>query len=392
MQIIFACNSIETYLSHLCNYRKFQMKLITASLYVVYVMAKLEPIKLMTHATVAYADAANHSSTRRNISCKTGETLVTAGLCLDQHYRQMDPPNTSVTKVLFEYVSLEILEIKEDENKIDLNIKIRISWEDYRIKIIPSMIKPIPKFGGLNLSGIYIPEYLSDEMLKGLMGEKTLNAKIWQPNGIRMENVAQEKQIEGYKYFGFVTEKSVMTHFSSNDTPFADPDTTVIIAGKYWKITLPCHFDTDTFPFDTHDCRFGYSNEEARSLMPSISPFQFSLSRNITKNISKFGFTIKPSTEHSTGDIPQAQYVGLRLKLNRILSPFLFQYYLPAVAIVFVSQISFVIPSHSIPGRMGLLATLFLTLVNLFINHMVRSFKDKKNTLLKIPLYFIFCH
>ena len=40
-----------------------------------------------------------------------------------------------------------------------------------------------------------------------------------------------------------------------------------------------------------------------------------------------------------------------------------------------LSQIGLIIPLTSIPGRIGLLATLFLSLTNLFINHMVISRK-----------------
>ena len=80
---------------------------------------------------------------------------------------------------------------------------------------------------------------------------------------------------------------------------------------------------------------------------------------NITRTFKR-GYTEKNDT-----------FVGFEIELKRILSPYIFQYYLPCAAIVFVSQISFIIPPSSLPGRIGLLATLFLTLTNLFINHMV---------------------
>ena len=90
---------------------------------------------------------------------------------------------------------------------------------------------------------------------------------------------------------------------------------------------------------------------------------------------SKSGFTVTQLLEDGFNDKNES-YVGMEFKMKRALSTFLFQYYLPSAAIVFVSQISFIVPTASIPGRLGLLATLFLTLTNLFINHMVRFAKN----------------
>ena len=70
-------------------------------------------------------------------------------------------------------------------------------------------------------------------------------------------------------------------------------------------------------------------------------------------------------------------FVGLEIKMKRLISPFVFQYYIPGALIVFVATISFIIPPSSIPGRIGLLATLFLTLSTLFINHMVCTYDHK---------------
>ena len=167
---------------------------------------------------------------------------------------------------------------------------------------------------------------------------------------------------------GFVAGISFMTNSSTMVWPLTDSNNTVVTVGKFWGITLPCDFDPIAFPFDTHNCTLRHSNEGARDLIPLKSPLQ---KPDVFKTVSKFGFAITASMDEGVNE-KRLSYVELNFKIKRIISPFVFQYYLPAAAIVFVSQISFVIPSHSIPGRMGLLATLFLTLVNLFINHMVR--------------------
>ena len=52
--------------------------------------------------------------------------------------------------------------------------------------------------------------------------------------------------------------------------------------------------------------------------------------------------------------------------LHRYVSTYIITYYLPSGLFVIVSWISFLIPMDVIPGRMALLVTLFLVLVNIF--------------------------
>lgn len=48
------------------------------------------------------------------------------------------------------------------------------------------------------------------------------------------------------------------------------------------------------------------------------------------------------------------------------ISRYLYIYYLPSGLFVVVSWVSFLIPPEVIPGRMALLVTLFLVLINIF--------------------------
>ena len=333
------------------------MNLITVSVYIIYALVKTESVKMSTHSNVETTNGADVSlnSLPANSTCNAGDTFVKAGLCLDQGYNDAEPPNATETKVVYDYMSLEILAIKEEDNKIELFFELTYSWEDDRITLISSFIKPLDDIGA-PINGIFV---------LGDFANQLLNATIWYPKGIRMENVTNAELTDGQRaYLIFTTGKSFKAQFPTAVLPNTDPNNTLVTAGEYWKITMPCHFDPTAFPFDTHSCKFKQSNELARRLIPIIEPF------DAPKNISKFGFTITGLAEEGI-DEKHHRYVGLTFKMKRIYSPFVFQYYLPAAAIVIVSQISFVIPSHSIPGRMGLLATLFLTLINLFINHMV---------------------
>merc|ERR1711981_744044 len=57
---------------------------------------------------------------------------------------------------------------------------------------------------------------------------------------------------------------------------------------------------------------------------------------------------------------------GFKLNMERKMTHYLITYYLPSGLFVVVSWASFLIPSDDIQGRMALLVTLFLVLVNIF--------------------------
>ena len=67
---------------------------------------------------------------------------------------------------------------------------------------------------------------------------------------------------------------------------------------------------------------------------------------------------------------------GFELTLHRKITPYILSYYLPSGMFVIVSWISFLVPAHNIPGRMGTLVTLLLVLINIFnsiITHMPKA-------------------
>ena len=133
-------------------------------------------------------------------------------------------------------------------------------------------------------------------------------------------------------------------------------------------MSLFYHFKFKDFPLDTQRCTFQITNQDAQYLQ-LIFPVKKNL---LSKNFTKDGFDI--NAEFSQGKVCNGgatSCIEAEFIMRRIRSTFVFQYYLPCCAIVFVSQISFIVTPSSIPGRLGLLATQFLTLTNLFINHMV---------------------
>ena len=340
------------------------MNIMMVALCIVYSILKLE----LTHADPEATDV-----TRASIK-KSKDTSICIRwvICFDKGYNVEIPPNPPLTEVFFNYSSPEILEIREKQKSITLGIQIRTIWEDCRIKVFSYLTWSLEYEFGYNIMGVHIPWH----WYKYWEGSKSGGLPVWYPDGIGMVNIIERNVEEMYHPFtsiSFVTGTEFIKMFKGlpkNEWQIADPNTTAIIVKRDLRVTVPCDFDASRFPFDVHVCKFGHSNEDARNLIPKFYPL---MKLDSPPTFLKDGFEITRLLENGTR-LKKYSYIGLNFKIKRILGPFVFQYYLPSAAIVFVSQISFVIPSSATPGRVGLLATLFLTLTNLFIHHMVRLF------------------
>ena len=92
---------------------------------------------------------------------------------------------------------------------------------------------------------------------------------------------------------------------------------------------------------------------------------QFGVNRG-NRNTDKFEIDVsfQNQTEFRTG-------IKSTIKMKRCLLPFIIKYYLPCIAIIIVSLISFLISIDSLPARVALLVTQFLTLTNILIAQQV---------------------
>ena len=75
--------------------------------------------------------------------------------------------------------------------------------------------------------------------------------------------------------------------------------------------------------------------------------------------------------------------------LERHVMSYIITYYLPSGLFVVVSWISFLIPPDIVPGRMALLITLFLVLINIFNNITTNS--PKAEGLTAIEIWMLAC-
>merc|ERR1711874_522483 len=89
------------------------------------------------------------------------------------------------------------------------------------------------------------------------------------------------------------------------------------------------------------------------------------------------------------GELGNFSLAGFEMVLQRHVSHYLITYYLPSGLFVIVSWISFVVPPDIIPGRMALLVTLFLVLVNIF--NTVTTNTPKAEGLTAIEAWMLSC-
>ena len=148
------------------------------------------------------------------------------------------------------------------------------------------------------------------------------------------------------------------------------------------KITVYCPFEFNNFPFDVHQCNlsFGLSSSGAGAFtlsQPNVKygsiqttsgteniiidsayspvPFDVEITSMETYNESEYGFTFS--------------YSGLTMNLRRSdLGLLLGGYFVPTAIFALLSLVSFAVDLQMVPGRLGLLVTLYLIMTNVYIS------------------------
>ena len=291
---------------------------------------------------------------------------LTKNVWIYSDYNSNNPPKNIHGKTNVDvdwYEVPKVLSIDEKENKVTLQLKQYLEWEDPRIVVnysaISTMIKPN--------SYMKIPPNMVKE--------------LWHPNlDMYTNNLLEWKSI--FDPFWFQS-------FGINKCPWTrdcdlSPDVPLVYALKIWRVSLYCKFDFLKFPLDKHLCKFKQAFGSTSDTVgiyyypTTFSSYQNNRSKTIgnwTFSAAGFEVTIEPTgtkIKHDTLDQINKGNFGFEIKLERIIQPYLLQYYIPCITIVLVSMISFLIPLTAIPGRVALVVTLFLTLTNIFTAEMVR--------------------
>ena len=218
---------------------------------------------------------------------------------------------------------------------------------------------------------------------------------LWTPfQSINIYNLKERHNILDpiiMRDFELITSDSANTLLGKNLFP---PNITTVFSIVEWSVTVLCNFDFSDFPFDQNICllKLWATNVNMSLNGMKLYPYLF----NQRMNHEAEGFTIKMKPFITTRYLPLFKTTltgfGFRFEMKRQVRKYLFQYFLPCIAIVIASSFSFIIPLSAIPGRVALVVTQFLTLTNIFIHHMVRveNFLNKISFTNYVPVKIIF--
>lgn len=136
------------------------------------------------------------------------------------------------------------------------------------------------------------------------------------------------------------------------------------------NMILSCQMEFAKYPLDSQYCPFRVgSYYHPQNIVSCTSEFEHEYERQ-----KALQYEIK--VEELPSDYDQYQFslmenvwatCGFKIVLKRTKIQNFFQVYLTCTLLVIASWVSFIINPHVVPGRMGLLVTIFLVLINIFI-------------------------
>ena len=278
--------------------------------------------------------------------------LLEKGACLKDGYRYWVVPQTGVTIVYSTIQKPFLRTIGQREQLVSIDYVLTLIWIDKRIKTNFSMES------GINETSMA----LRISTLK----------KIWAPE---LYIFHRSSFLDPYGTRSTVSlklyslQKFNELHKTKIREMHANNESTVVEYKSEYRSRIYCTFDYSLYPMDRHLCTLRLGSRSSSSTLMLQKD-------EIDENLpiySAAGFDLV-STLFDENVNNGSNTIGVKMEMTRRLNPFLLKYYAPAIAVVIVSEISFLIPVAAIPGRIGLLVTLFLTLTNLFIHNMVRVF------------------
>ena len=140
------------------------------------------------------------------------------------------------------------------------------------------------------------------------------------------------------------------------------------------SIILSCQMSFNRYPFDSHECFFRqssfYHNQDTVCCTEKIF-FDKKEQRNLQYKIEITNLT----SEYKTLDFGENVWrtCGFKITLRRHIIQIFFQVYVMSTLLVMASWVSFIVSTNSVPGRMGLLVTILLVLINIFIGAKTNS-------------------
>ena len=276
--------------------------------------------------------------------------LLERGACLEEGYQPWLIPEKGVTMV---YSAIEKVFLREIIVGVRLEYTLTLSWIDTRIKTNfstgegprnneTSMALQVNVLNGIWRPDLYI--FNRSAFLDPYGTRSTISLKLYSLNMYNKLHGTNIKEIHSNNYSTIVEYKSEI---------------------RSWVF---CNFDYSRYPMDTHECtlRLGSRGSSAAFVLSGVSPGTIPIYNAAGFEISTTLFDENIRNGNNT--------IGVKLNMRRRLKSFIMKYYTPAILVTMVSEVSFMLSLIGY-GRIGLLVTLLLTMINLFIHHLV-SIRD----------------
>lgn len=158
------------------------------------------------------------------------------------------------------------------------------------------------------------------------------------------------------------------------------------------RITFICPMKFNAFPMDIQRCKFQVGSFNYHMDQLVFANEMVPQANTSIKSILDYEITIKdlkPEETHYIALGKNFSVAGFEMVLQRKMSFYIVTYYLPSGLFVVVSWISFLVNPEVIPGRMTLLVTIFLVLINIF--NTIQTNSPKAEGLTAIEAWVIAC-
>lgn len=277
------------------------------------------------------------------------------GVCKDSSYRKHLAPETeqetTIVHSTIEYQTVRNVDAKEQTMSIDLVLT--LAWFD---------------------PGIRTNFTTKDTNKGGVILSPDATKLIWTPDLSIWNRTAYLGQMPQH-WVSLIRCKILSLNAIKeklNDGGNEEYQLATMVEMKYSiKTTIYCTFEYSKYPMDSQYCdvKMGSSSSDA-----TFTLLDKNRKYHTTKQYRSVGLNIEVNFFEEGTDNKTVNVVGFKVKMTRLIQPFLMMYYVPCIAIVLVSELGFIVPLTA-DGSSSLLVTNLLTLVSLFIYLMVRKLK-----------------
>ena len=278
-----------------------------------------------------------------------------SGFCLPDHYEKLEPPTTdSFNTVFIEMDIMDVLQVNDKEFSVTLTMYFTVRWVEPRLINNNTNVDP-GKWTPIDLQFLH---------------------HLWVPNIFIYD-------LRSFMALNVLQKLAGVWILGGNEVNY----------NQATSVTFLCPMRFDLYPLDSHICKFrvGSTNLDMTRMMFAEAKVQY---KEETRNtILDYIVQIQNLNERDRilpyGDLGNFSITGIEMKFTRHKLKYLYVYYLPSGLFVVVSWASFLIPPEVVPGRMAMLITLFLVLINIF--NIITSNSPNVEGMTAISAWMIVC-